>query len=109
MKNKYIDELNNIHADSFFKKQMIQKMEYESNKKIRFSRITTKLTLGFACACLLFISIFTYKTYQEMQFPTRKHSTSGIGRKIPGWCSYGQQCRRKLQFYQFWGISVKPV
>ena len=65
MKNKYIHELDNIKADSSFKQQMIEKMEKQ--RKFDFSNLYIKLTLGFTCACLIFISIFTYKNYQDTQ------------------------------------------
>ncbi len=67
MKNKYIHELDNIKADSSFKQQMIEKMEKQRKPKFDFSNLYVKLTLGCTCACLIFVSIFTYKTYQETQ------------------------------------------
>ena len=68
MKNKYIEELNTIQTDSAFKEQLIQKMEKQRNSKVDLTSLYIKLTLGCICACLIFISIFTYKTYQETQF-----------------------------------------
>ena len=67
MKNKYIQELDNIKADSSFKQAMIEKMENQTKPKFELSPLFMKATLVCTCACLIFISIFTYKTYQDTQ------------------------------------------
>ena len=67
MKNKYIQELDNIKVDSSFKQAMIEKMENQTKPKFELSPLFMKATLVCTCACLIFISIFTYKTYQDTQ------------------------------------------
>lgn len=67
MKNKYIKEMNSIHASESFKEEMIEKMNQQINPIHFFSLTTTKVAIAFACVCLSIVTALSIKNYYDVQ------------------------------------------
>lgn len=67
MKNKYIKEMNSIHASESFKEEMIDKMIAQKNQTNIFSFTATKVAVAFACVCLCVITTLSIKNYYDVQ------------------------------------------
>lgn len=67
MKNKYIKEMDSIHASDLFKEEMIEKMNSQVNQTNIFSLTVSKVSLAFVCVCLCIVTTLSIKNYLDMQ------------------------------------------
>ena len=67
MKNKYIKEMNSIHASKSFKEEMIEKMNQQKSPTNFFLLTTTKVAFAFACVCLSIVTALSIKNYYDVQ------------------------------------------
>lgn len=63
MKNKYIEEMNSIHASDSFKEEMIQNMNQQTSP---LSIHWYKVSFACICACLIFISFISVSIWNEL-------------------------------------------
>lgn len=69
MKNKYIEEMNSIHASDSFKEEMIEKMNEQHS--FSFSNNWYKVSFTCICVCLILISFVSVNIWNELKH-TRK-------------------------------------